>query len=104
MKNVTIKTDNNPGAPTIYNAIRSSVDGLTIKIEGENFFEVKSEVISCSFPTHITGNGSLTLKSEEECGIIITNDNFNITVEISDITLSVEAARDFMWSATPQGK
>ncbi len=104
MKDVTIKTDNSSWETTIDNAIRSSIDGLTIKMEGENYFEVRSEVISCSFPTHITGNGSLTLKSEENSGIIIQENLHcsNITVEISDITLSVETAGGFMWNSSSQ--
>ena len=106
MKDVTIKTDNSSVTTTIYNAIRSDVDGLTIKMEGENSFEVKEEVISCSFPTHITGNGSLTLKSNEKYGIMIQNDRYcsNSTVEISDITLSVETAGGFMWNSASQSK
>lgn len=106
MKDVTIKTDNSSSATTVDNAISSDVDGLTIKMEGENSFEVRSEVITCNFPIHITGNGSLTLKSNEKQGIMI-NDNIycsNITVEISDITLSVEAAEGFMWSESSQSK
>jgi len=104
MKDVTIKTDKSSWDTTIENAIRSYVDGLTIKIEGENSFEVKSEVISCNFPTHITGNGSLILKSEENSGIIIQENRHcsNITVEISDITLSVETWEGFMWNSTSQ--
>ncbi|MFC2413878.1 MAG: T9SS type A sorting domain-containing protein [Bacteroides sp.] len=107
MKDVIIKTDKSSLATTIDNAIKSNVDGLTIKIEGENSFEVRSEVISCNFPTHITGNGSLTLKSDEKSGINIEENTHcsNITVEISDITLSVETWEGFMWeSATPSTK
>lgn len=104
MKDVTIKTDKKSWATIINNAIRSSVNGLTIKIEGKNSFEVVSEVIICHFPTHITGNGSLTLKSEENSGIIIQENKRcnNITVEISDITLSVETAEGFMWNSATQ--
>ncbi len=104
MKDVTIKTDNSSLETTVHNAIISDVDGLTIKMEGENSFEVKEDVITCSFPIHITGNGSLTLKNNEKYGIMI-NDNIycsNITVEISDITLSVETAEGFMWNRSSQ--
>ena len=95
MKDVTIKTSS---TTPIARAIDNSVDGLTIKLEGENTLDVTYEGIYCNeASTQITGDGSLKIKSQRY-GINISNSKEDIypTVEISNITLSVEAGT-FLW-------
>ncbi|MGP1460448.1 MAG: T9SS type A sorting domain-containing protein, partial [Bacteroides sp.] len=93
MKDVKI---NSSSTTIIDDAIDSYVDGLTIKLEGENTLDVKSVGIACAASTQITGDGSLTIKSGEKGIVIGDNPEYNPTT-ISNITLDVQAPEGFLY-------
>ena len=87
MKDVTIdKPDRVHCAITNY-----GIEGLTIHLEGNNILSVRQIGLLCEASTKITGNGTLTIRTQAltQSGINIeTNDDHpNITVDVSDITI-----------------
>jgi len=87
MKDVTIdKPDRVLCAITNY-----GIEGLTIHLEGNNILSVGQIGLLCKASTKITGNGTLTIRTQAltQSGINIeTNDDHpNITVDVSDITI-----------------
>ena len=86
MKDVTIESDRLAVA-----IMNDDIEGLTIHLEGNNIWSVHQKGIMCQASTKITGNGTLTIRTQalSQCGFIIvtSNDHPNITVDVSDITI-----------------
>jgi len=81
MKGVKVSTGDKNGT-----AINTEVENLKIVISGTNHLTGRFySGLECNMPTELKGNGSITITSNSNPGILIVN----TTLKISDITLNV---------------
>ena len=66
------------------------VDGLTVKLEGDNTFKVRNSVIASYYPMTISGRGKLNGKSTESAAISLQGDNTVLTID--GPTMNIDAA------------
>ena len=80
MKGVKVSTGDKDGT-----AIKTEVENLKIVISGTNHLTGRFySGLQCDMPTELKGNGSITITSNSNSGILIVN----TTLKISDITLN----------------
>ena len=80
MKGVKVSTGDKNGT-----AIKTEVENLKIVISGTNHLTGRFySGLQCNMPTELKGNGSITITSNSNPGILIVN----TTLKISDITLN----------------
>ena len=80
MKGVKVSTGDKDGT-----AIKTEVENLKIVISGTNHLTGRFySGLQCDMPTELKGNGSITITSNSNSGILI----LNTTLKISDITLN----------------
>ena len=80
MKGVKVSTGDKDGT-----AIKTEVENLKIVISGTNHLTGRLySGLECNMPTELKGNGSITITSNSNPGILIVN----TTLKISDITLN----------------
>ncbi len=88
LKNVTINAEPNQGCIGNY-----GIDGLTIKVEGENTLIGDDIGIGHEVSTQIIGDGTLTIKTHHGFFYIDAPQSNNITFNISDINLNIEVKK-----------
>ena len=88
LKNVTINAEPNQGCICNY-----GIDGLTIKVEGENTLIGDDIGIGHEVSTQIIGDGTLTIKTHHGFFYNDAPQSNNITFNISDINLNIEVKK-----------
>ena len=89
LKNVTVNAKPNRGC--IYNY---GIDGLTIKVEGENTLIGDDVGIGHDVSTQIIGDGTLTIKTHYGFYYVYNKPLNNVTFNISDINLNIELKKN----------